>query len=53
MDKIVSKINLKYLVNNCENLKQKEFRILEKIFQKVIFKIGSIYFSFLSKVLYK
>lgn len=53
MDKIVSKINLKYLENNCENLKQKEFRILEKIFQKVIFKIGSIYFSFLSKVLYK
>ena len=53
MDKIVSKIDLEYLVNNCENLKQKEFRILEKIFQKVIFKIGSIYFIFLSKVLSK
>lgn len=53
MNKIISKKELKNLVNNCENLKKKESLILEKIFQKLIFLIGNIYFRLLSKILHR
>ncbi len=53
MNKRVTKNDIKILIYNCDSLKRKESRILEKAPQKIAFIIGRLYFKLLSKVLYK
>lgn len=53
MNKRVSNNEINILIKNCEYLKRKESRILEKAPQKIAFIIGRLYIKLLSKVLHK
>tara|TARA_B100000963_G_scaffold361865_1_gene400404 strand:+ start:899 stop:1735 length:837 start_codon:yes stop_codon:yes gene_type:complete len=55
MDKIIDKEKISYLIKKCQYKKSRELKfyvLIRKAKQKIIFKLGSIYFKILESIIY-